>query len=224
MIIKGERAVLEKKAARILAESIQQTLDERNQVFCAVPGGRSVANVLRQLEQESIDWSKVHFFMVDERLVPLDHPESNFRFVASCIESFADKNNLHPFPQNLSDSNAALNSYNRLLQDYGGHFDLVLLSSGEDGHIASIFPDHETVSSDDPLYILTGNAPKPPPGRVTASIKLIRSSQIALLLFFGTEKQHAFTMYLDEQVPLHRCPAKVVTMIPKHYVFTDVGN
>lgn len=224
MIIKGERAVLEKKAARILADSIQQIIAEQNQVLFAVPGGRSVANVLRKLEPEPVNWSKVHFFMVDERLVPLDHPESNFLMVASCVESFVDKKNLHPFPQNIANHKAALNSYNRLLQDYGGHFDLVLLSGGEDAHIASIFPDHETVSNDAPCYFLTHNSPKPPPDRVTASIKLIRSSQVALLLFFGAEKQNAFDMYVDEQVPLHRCPAKIVTMIPNHFVLTDVSE
>ncbi len=223
MIIRGERGELEKKAASILAERLREISNEQGRVVFAVPGGRSVENVLRQLEQEPVDWQKVHFFMVDERLVPADHPDSNFRLIASSVDSFVHVDNLHPFPQTCTDSNAALTSYNRLLQSYGGHFDLVLLSSGEDGHIASLFPEHETVFSEAPLFLLTATAPKPPPARMSASMNLIRSSQAALLLFFGEEKQHAFDMYRDKRVGLHQCPAKIVGMIPHHHVLTDLG-
>jgi hypothetical protein len=58
---------------------------------------------------------------------------------------------------------------------------------------------------------------------MSASKQLIRSSQLALLLFFGEEKRHAFDLYADEQVEVERCPAKIVGIIPQHYVLTDLG-
>jgi len=221
-IITGRRADLERKAASIMAELMRDSIVRHDRAVCAVPGGRSVENVLRRLEHELVDWHKVHFFMVDERLVPAGHPDSNFRLLASCVWSFVDTGNLHPFPQPEAGSDAALASYNRLLGNYGGHFDLVLLSSGEDGHIASLFPEHETVFSDAPLFIQTSRAPKPPPARVSASKHLICSSRAALLLFFGAGKRKALDSYLDEQVGLQQCPAKIVGLIPRHYVLTDL--
>lgn len=222
MIIHGEREVLEKRAAEILAQSLQEIIDQQNRAVLAVPGGRSVGAVLRQLEFEPVDWHKVHVFMVDERLVALGHPESNFTLVSSCVDSFIKRENLHPFGYSSANNKAALLSYCRLLQDYGGRFDLVLLSSGEDGHIASLFPEHETFASDEEFFILTNSSPKPPSGRMSASKKLISSSQTAVLLFWGTEKQEALTMFMDEQVPLMRCPAKIVTTIRQHHVLTDL--
>jgi len=224
MIIKGEREVLEKKAAWILAESIQEIIDQQNQVLLAVPGGRSVGAILRKLEFEPVNWEKVHFFMVDERLVSIDHSDSNFKLVASCVDPFINRANLHPFIHNPSNSEAALQSYNELLREYGGQFDIVLLSSGEDGHIASLFPEHETFASKEELFILTNSAPKPPPVRMSASKRLITSSRVSLLLFFGAQKQNAFAAYIDDQVPVNRCPAKLVKTIQQHYILTDLHD
>lgn len=221
MIIKGEREVLEKKAAWILAESIQEISDQQNHVVLGVPGGRSVSAILKKLAFEPVDWQKVHFFMVDERLVSLDHADSNFKVVASSVDSFVERANLHPFIHNPSNSESALNSYKQLLRKYGGQFDIVLLSSGEDGHIASLFPDHETFANKEELFILTKSAPKPPPARMSASKRLITSSRVALLLFFGAQKQNAFTAYINDQVPTTRCPAKIVKTIQQHYILTD---
>ncbi|MBT8362358.1 MAG: 6-phosphogluconolactonase [Desulfobacterales bacterium] len=224
MIIKGEREVLEKKAAWILAESIQEISDQQNHVVLAVPGGRSVSAILKKMEFEPVDWQKVHFFMVDERLVSIHHADSNFKLLASCVDPFVERANLHPFIHNPSNSQNALNSYKQLLREYGGQFDIVLLSSGEDGHIASLFPEHETFASKEDLFILTKSAPKPPPARMTASKRLITSSRVALLLFFGAQKQNAFTAYSDDQVPVSRCPAKIVKTIQQHYILTDLHN
>jgi 6-phosphogluconolactonase len=222
MIIKDSREVLEKKSAWILAESIQDIIDEQNHVVFAVPGGRTVGAILRKLAFEPVDWEKVHFFMVDERLVSLDHAESNFKLVSSCLESFVNRANLHPFIHNPCDNATALQSYNQLLRSYGGKFDIVLLSSGEDGHIASLFANHETFASKEELFLLTESAPKPPPSRMTASKRLITSSRVALLLFLGTEKQDAFTAYIDDQVPVNRCPAKIVQTIQQHYILAEL--
>jgi 6-phosphogluconolactonase len=220
-LITDKQEVLEKKGAGLLAAMIRTSLSETNRAIVGVPGGRSVGGVLRRLEQERLDWSRVQFFMVDERLVPISHPESNFGLVASALEPFVARHNLHPYRHNPGDQMAPLTAYGRQLHGFGGRFDAVLLSGGEDGHIASLFPEHATIYSDEALFLLTDSAPKPPPGRMSASKKLIGSSRAGVLLFFGSAKLNALRSFLDETVPLDRCPAKIVNNLPLRYVLTD---
>lgn len=215
------RESLEKKAAEILAEALRQSMAERNQAVLAVPGGRSVGAVLDKLVDKQLDWSRIHVFMVDERLVEAGHPESNFELVRSCLGLSVPQKNLHPFPLSMGDHEAARNTYNLELKRYGGRFDAVLLSSGEDGHIASLFPEHETILSDEPLFLLTDSAPKPPPGRMSASKRLIGASHAGIVLFFGTDKKDALHSFLDESIPVSRCPAKIINSLPHSNVLTD---
>ncbi len=220
-LITGEREVLEQQGAGLLADMIRTSLSERNRAVVALPGGRSVGGVLQRLEGEQLDWTRVHFFMVDERLVPISHPESNFGLVSAALLPFVPRQNLHPYHHSHADQLTALAAYNSELRRFGGLFDAVLLSGGEDGHIASLFPEHATIYSDEALFLLTDSAPKPPPGRMSASKKLITSSRAAVLLFFGSAKLNALRSFLDEAVPVDRCPAKIVNNLPLRYVLTD---
>jgi len=222
-IIKDQRNRLEKKAVEILTGAVRRSISERNRAVVGVPGGRSVGAVLEKLElgSESIDWSLVHFFMVDERLVEAGHPESNFELVRACLEPFVPGKSLHPFPHAHTDHEAARLTYNQELEHHGGRFDVVLLSSGEDGHIASLFPAHETFLSEEPMFLLTDSAPKPPPARMSASKRLISMSHTGIILFFGNDKKDALRMFLDESIPMSRCPAKIINNLSHSLVLTD---
>ena len=86
------------KGAEILADKIKEI---NGDVVLAIPGGRSVAGIFRELLKMDLDWKRIHLFMVDERMVQLEHEDSNFRLAK---ESFIDKlagklpeENLHPF-------------------------------------------------------------------------------------------------------------------------------
>lgn len=220
-LITGDRQILEKKGAGLLAGMIRTSLAKRNRAVVAVPGGRSVSGVLQHLEDEQLDWARVHFFMVDERLVPITDPESNFGLVAAVLESFVPLENLHPYLHTPEDPAAAIAAYGSELREAGGLFDAVLLSSGEDGHIASLFPDHPTIYDDEDMFLLTDSAPKPPPERMTASRRLIGSSRAAVLLFLGSAKLNALRTFMDEAVPVEQCPARIIDNLPLRYVLTD---
>ena len=79
MIIRDSREKLEKKAAEIISSSIKRIGAEKERVLIAVPGGRSVSGIFNFLRAEDIDWKKVHIFIMDERFVPLDHKDSNYK-------------------------------------------------------------------------------------------------------------------------------------------------
>jgi 6-phosphogluconolactonase len=180
-----------------------------------------VGAVLEQLGHEQVDWQRVHLFMADERLVQPDHPDSNYRLVNSHVSSYMIPGNLHPFICRPGEEQAALVKYRQKLEKVGGQLDVVLLSSGEDGHIASLFPEHETIDSRDDFFFTTLSAPKPPPGRMSASAKLLSKASTAVLLFFGADKQQALDNFMDNSVPLRKCPAKIVNAIDKHFILTD---
>jgi len=221
MIIRGKRESLEKKAGLLLAQTINGLLQEQPTVVLGVPGGRSVAPVLRYLGVEPVEWAKVHLFMVDERFVPIDHPDSNFTQVAAVVEPYIKKENLHPFRYDPETDGHGTEAYRAELAGAGGRFDIVLLSSGEDGHIASLFPEHETVKNPEESFIWTGSAPKPPPARMSASRKLIEGARAALLLFLGSGKEEPFSVFSDEEKSVEQCPAKLVQKISTHFILAE---
>ena len=67
------------RAAGAVAELVEAILHRQERAVLGIPGGRSSAGVFRSLRRQKVAWPRVFLFMVDERLVPLDSPESNYR-------------------------------------------------------------------------------------------------------------------------------------------------
>ena len=72
-------------AVQIITEAVTALLDRQPTVVLALPGGRSIVGTLKQLTQTTIPWQRVHVFMVDERLVPIDDEQSNFKQLAELL-------------------------------------------------------------------------------------------------------------------------------------------
>jgi 6-phosphogluconolactonase len=191
-------------------------------VIVAVPGGRSVFSIFQELAEHYIDWHRVHLFMVDERLVPIDHPESNFRLVVESLGEIVPAGSLHPFVYDAAAVGYGVGEYERQLVKLGGSFDVVLVSSGEDGHIAAIFPNHQATAVNIRKFVLLEDSPKPPLRRMSATPELIASSQVGLLLFFGEGKALALKNFFNPQLGVSECPAKIIATLPQHYILTDL--
>ena len=221
MIIKGEREKLIKKAASLISERALQLLKSKQHVVIAVPGGSSVAAVYRELSELKMPWNQIHLFLVDERLVPADHPESNVKLIRENMGTGLPSQLIHPFDSSLQSAEQALVKYQKELDLCGGKLDIVLLSSGEDGHIASLFPRHPLLYEMQKRFCLLDDSPKPPPERMTASPGLIETADTGILLFFGKGKAQALQRYFDPQLSCIDCPAKIITKIPHYYLLTD---
>lgn len=222
MILRGTRAQLDAKAAWILAETIQTLLETKSKVIVALPGGRSVFGIFQKLVEYDIDWHRVHLFMVDERLVPIDHPESNFRLVVESLGEIVPATSLHPFVYDAAAEDNGITDYERQLVKLGGSFDVVLVSSGEDGHIAAIFPKHQATAARGKRFVLLKDSPKPPLCRMSATPTLIGAAQVGVLLFFGAGKTLALKNFLNPQFSVSECPAKLISTLPQHYILTDL--
>lgn len=221
MIIKGRAERLAEDAAQIIHEQIASLLQKQQQVVIAVPGGRSVAKVFINLCKKAIPWHYVHVFLLDERLVSLDDPQSNYRLIREHLEDCLPAGVMHPFRFEPNNPSLGAAAYEKELQKCGGKFDIVLASSGEDGHIGSLFPGHHSVEQESRGFIVMDDAPKPPPQRVSASRELIWNAETGVILFLGESKADALKNMFNADLSYVECPAKIITHLSKCYILTD---
>ncbi len=164
-IVKLDNAILHVgkdpvETAFILAQEMvkyfESVSSNRKHVYLAISGGstpRTLYQLLASEEQfrDRIPWRKIQLFWVDERWVPQDHPDSNFRMVKETLLSRVPIPDfqIHPMPVASFPPEDAKAKYERVLERMfeivvGSRdlptFDLVLLGMGSDGHTASIFP------------------------------------------------------------------------------------
>ena len=206
---------------------------KQQQIVLALCGGRSIVGLLQNLHEQreklsKETWRRLHFFMLDERLVPIDHPDSNFRLVNELFlrgaveEDLLQSIQLHPFVLNPEESDWGVARYGQELTRFGGRFDISFLGVGEDAHVGALFPNHHSIINDSPLYISMNDSPKPPPQRMTASRALIGNSQLALALFLGEDKRTAYNAYQNPSLPVEKCPVKLIDQADSTLLITDL--
>lgn len=155
-----------------------------------------------------------HFFWADERCVPPDHPESNYRTASKLLlEPLAVSNSqIHRIPGELSPAEAALRATAEFVDVMAPHssmpplIDLVLLGMGEDGHIASLFPHEPAEAAADLAIFRSVVGPKPPPNRVTMGYATLAAAREVWVLVSGTGKASALRESLSTggKTPLAR--------------------
>ncbi len=150
--------------------------------------------------RDRFPWSRVSWYWGDERFVPYDHPESNYRMTREAMLSKVPvpPGNIHPVPAEGTPDEAAL-SYERSLQaDYGAStldparplFDITLLGLGEDGHTASLLPG-EPVLEERRRWVAAVSHGRPEV-RITMTYPVIESSRRVAFLVAGAGKAAIF--------------------------------
>jgi len=211
----SDREVLDCKASDFFAYHTKNILNKKNTVLWAMPGGRSVSGIFRSLaKRNDIPWRKIHLFMIDERLVPTDDLESNYRLLYENLtcdllkKGKISTDNIHPFIFRPGDNGQGSGEYEEELKRFGNYFDIILLSSGEDCHVAGIYPGHHSVKNKYKYFFTMDDSPKPPKDRMTSSRALLLRSMAAVLLFYGDSKKSAFTDFMDTNIDETECPNK----------------
>ena len=180
----ADKYALQQAATSVVLASAAQAIQQRGEFHLVLAGGNTPRGIYRGLCTAQTDWSAWHIYFGDERCLPPDDPARNSRMVE---EAWLDhvsipSTQVHMIPGELGAVEAA-RKYAETLRTVGD-FDLVLLGLGEDGHTASLFPEHEwaaTPGSPDTLAVL--DAPKPPLQRVTLSAaRLNRARQVNFLV------------------------------------------
>ena len=199
----------------------------------AFSGGRIARNFLSasaQLSQkQGLSLDGVHFFWADERCVPPNDDESNFKLAQDNFLAPLQivPENVHRIHGEIDPVEAAARSEQELrrwhqlvgLDQEVPVLDLIFLGMGEDGHVASLFPDGPKPGDRTELFIPV-KASKPPPQRITINYQLIRSAREVIVLASGTGKEHALKTSLNAEsdTPL----ARVLEMRLKTRIYTDL--
>ena len=208
---------MSEKAADLV---LQEILGAKKQVAMAISGGNSVTGLLKVLAEKKTGLQGVNAFMADERLVSATDPESNYRQANELL--FSKVPGIHGFPFDMKEG---IDDYNRkFLIVTKGKFDMLVLGVGEDGHIASLFPNNPALKSGEDGYIPVHDSPKPPEKRITLSHEAICNANAVILLFASDSKREAYEKFSDAWIKEVDCPAKIALKAKRTFVFTVFGE
>ncbi|MCC7078283.1 MAG: 6-phosphogluconolactonase [Acidimicrobiia bacterium] len=219
---------LDARAAELVSLAVRDAVETRQRAVVGLVGGRSVGGLYRRLTTEDLPWDRVELYMADERVVPVTSGDSNWRIVGEgLVDPLVESGrlpaaNAHPFRIDPAAPDHGLGTYTATFAAAGGGFDIVILSAGEDGHCASLFPNHASVRDDGDGYLLVANSPKPPPLRISASRRLLARAPCGVVYFLGEGKRAALDLFLDPNVDVYACPSKVVESMRESLVLTDL--
>jgi 6-phosphogluconolactonase len=212
VVVHADADVLAHAAAARLAIRLVDAQAERGSASVVLTGGGIAAKVYAALREapvgDAVDWSHVHFWWGDERFLPAGHPDRNETQARAALLGAIPVNPelVHPMPASDGpdgdDPEAAAERYAATLAATTRpgtarlpHFDVVLLGVGEDGHVASVFPEHPVVYDTRPVSAVRG-APKPPPVRITMTLPTINTGEEVWLLAAGPSKADAVGLAL----------------------------
>jgi 6-phosphogluconolactonase len=204
-------AIAHEAAERIVA------LAKSGDPFSLVLSGGSTPKTLYQLlasdeYRKQIDWNKVEIYFGDERCVPPDDPQSNFRMASEAMLSKLPipEKNIHRMRGEI-DPQAAAKEYGQLLKEkFGdGGADVVLLGMGPDGHTGSLFPGTEAVSETKhrcvAIFVQKLNM-----WRITMTAPFFNRAKNVLVLVSGAEKAATLEQVLHGPRDVQKTPIQLI--------------
>ena len=191
LIFDDEIPLAQKLSEKILSIAKESIL-KKNCFNIVLTGGQSVLNLYRILSKSDSIWDKWHIYIGDERFLPIEHKDRNYRIINEIWlnSSLIPKKNIHFIRPELGLLEAQ-KEYEKILNRID-KFDVVLLSMGEDGHVASLFLNHS--HPEDQMVIIENNSPKSPRQRVSMSYKQLNKSSYIFKLVVGESKQKAVSL------------------------------
>jgi len=225
--------LLSQAAAELFIETSAQAVLLRGRSLVTLSGGNTPTELYKLLAQspykEQIDWLRIHAFWGDERCVPIENSENNYRQAHDVLLGHVPipANNIHRVESSLEPAEAA-KDYANVLKRFASpaldwpRFDLVLLGMGEDGHTASLFPGSE-VNVSTPTLAVTAQYHNRPANRVTLTPLVFNSARRIIFLLSGESKAQTLANvlyggYHPEQLPAQRIrptDGEVIWMVDK---------
>lgn len=215
--ISPNKTVLIHATAEMIVTTISEAVHARGTCAIALSGGSTPREVYAMFAQENfrgrIDWPRVHWFWGDERMVPPEHEESNYRMTHEALLAHvpAPARNVHRIKGELSPQLAAQEYRNALALFFKQEkaFDLILLGLGEDGHTASLFPE-TTVLHETTLDVTEVFVPKFGKWRVTLTLPMINRGRKVAFLVAGKSKAEIVAGVLGLPQPEMKWPASLI--------------
>ena len=210
-------------ASKFVKEVICQAVQQRGTCYVALSGGTTPHGLYLRLAADGVTggvpWQNVVVFFGDERDVPQDHAESNYRMAQRTLLDHVpiDLKRVHPMPADADDLQVAAAAYEetiRRIVPADGHdvprFDLILLGMGGEGHTASLFPGTEAIREQSRL-VVSCFVPVLGRSRMTITYPLINAARCVILFVTGRDKAGGVACLLgDDEAARRRLPASGV--------------
>ncbi|MDQ2681271.1 MAG: 6-phosphogluconolactonase [Candidatus Eremiobacteraeota bacterium] len=210
-------AALAKGLADTFISHVQQAIEDRGRFYVALAGGTTPSAAYQLLAaaplRDCVNWANVFVYFGDERCVPPDDPQSNYKMAH---EAFLDA--VHIPVENVyrmhgeDDPTAAAADYARILQANLGEqlrFDLVILGLGPDGHTASLFPGTDPLHDDDLLvrapFVAQFNT-----YRLTLTPRILNAARYVVFATEGAAKATALAAVLEGPRNPTEYPAQII--------------
>jgi 6-phosphogluconolactonase len=185
---------LENAAAQAIYNASVKAIRQRGKFYIVLAGGTTPRGVYEVLRNMDANWNAWYVYFGDERCLPTDSPERNSLMASQSFLAHVDipANQVNIMPAELG-AQAAANAYAETIVNIK-NFDLVLLGLGEDGHTASLFPDHYWGIEDNaPDTLAIFDAPKLPLQRVSLSAHRLSLTRQLIFLVNGRGKEQAIS-------------------------------
>ncbi|MDF1479873.1 6-phosphogluconolactonase [Leifsonia sp. H3M29-4] len=224
-------------AAAVAARFIAKTTDlieEFDEASVVLTGGTMGSAVLEAINnspaRDLVDWSRVNVWWGDERWLPTGDPERNETQARAALLDHVGLDPARVHPMAASDSGLELDdasaAYAATLAAHAPrnaelpHFDITFLGMGPDGHIASLFPERGGIRDTEHTVISVRNSPKPPPERISLTLRAINSSARVWMVVAGVDKASALGLTLAG-ASINEVPAAGVEGRRKTLFFVD---
>lgn len=214
-------------AADEFARLANDAVTARGRFTVALSGGSTPKSMYSLLATRSdIPWKQIYFFFGDERHVPPDHPESNYRMAYAAMLSHAPQENVFRVHTEQPDANVAAVAYEETLRSFFRlqpgefpRFDLTLLGLGPDGHTASLFPGSAALKENQRLVVANW-IEKFNQYRITFTYPVLNNSACVMFLASGQEKAHPVHQILEgsEALParhVHPTNGRLIWMLDR---------
>ena len=175
------------QAANYVSELINQIIAIRGKCLVVVSGGSAIQHTLGHLATCDVPWSSVRLYMADERCIPQEDRHRNDAMISEVLVRPAQIKLEYFFqiPAELGPHQGA-KMYGQTLAGID-RFDIALLGVGPDGHVASLFPHHASIESNERV-VAVENSPKFPPNRVSVGLVMLGDATHRIVLVIGDEK------------------------------------
>lgn len=216
LLVYRDKAELAEAAARDFARRAGGAIEACGRFAVALAGGstpEATYEVLARDHADGLDWSRVHAFFGDERTVPPDHEDSNYRMAREALLSRVPVGSVHRMRGELPPEEAAA-SYEQELREFFGaaevpRFDLIMLGIGGDGHTASLFPETAALEVSD-RWVVANPVLKLETTRLTLTAPVINAAGAVTFLVAGEDKAGALEEILEGDADPRAYPAKLV--------------
>lgn len=219
LLIFDSASEVARAAADRFVELARAAINKRGRFSVALAGGSTPKRAYELLAnteyKDKLDWSKVHIFFGDERCVPPDDAESNYRMANEALLSRVaiPPQNIHRM-QGMGDAVANAYLYEEELRTYFNNeswpgFDLILLGMGDDGHTASLFPGSAALKEHQ-AWVAANWVEKLGAYRITLTTLTINQASHVIFIVTGENKAERLAEVLSDQRGSQRLPAQLI--------------